>query len=371
MAKTGVTLPQVGAWLRDRSQYSGWSLCIGSGVSIPVFPDWPTLVRRLIDRDPLTKVAAAVAAENLIRSFSPDALIEAARDRFKVEPEEFVHILVEELYATARSELNDAEWKVFTNILCSRLADRNAKQWLAFLPIIQKHFGGVAALPLGHLIASVIESPLAPAAILSFNAEPLLPALINAYYRERYNMNASMTPKRGQQKQILDLVTHATSGRKTGRLPYYFCHGLLPVPAPDDQGHLPPSIDKLVFAESAYLQLATSTYSWQSSVFIDVCTASPVVFLGVSLTDSNMRRWLSSIHTNRIHELEYRTGKKGKVKFSGDSAVHYWINRAPATKVERAWTESLVAHLGVRIIWIDEWSEAAHMLYRLLGIRPP
>ena len=108
-------------------------------------------------------------------------------------------------------------------------------------------------------------------------------ALISGLYREKFN----------EQHKVLDLVTHSISHKKSDRIPFYFCHGLVPVPGqPRRRGSLQ-SIDKLVFSEAEYLQLANSSYSWQSTVFLDVCASKSVVFIGVSLSDSNMRRWLS------------------------------------------------------------------------------
>lgn len=47
----------------------------------------------------------------LRRRFSPDALIEAAADRFGLEPEDFVSTLAKELYTDLRTSLSVDEWK--------------------------------------------------------------------------------------------------------------------------------------------------------------------------------------------------------------------------------------------------------------------
>ena len=178
-------------------------------------------------------------------------------------------------------------------------------------------------------------------------------ALINAFASERFL---------GKQEQVIDIVTHAISNRREGRIPYFFCHGLLPTPKPQRRGPKVESLDKLVFSEANYLQLANLAFSWQSSVFTEVCRSRSVVFVGVSLTDPNMRRWLSWIVGNRVEELKW----EGEFT-EGVTTSHLWINKAPVSANERSWVESCVAHLGVRLAWIESWDEVGQALRKLLG----
>ncbi len=107
--------------------------------------------------------------------------------------------------------------------------------------------------------------------------------------------------------------------------------------------------NKLIFAEDSYLQLSNNAFSWQATNFINTCMNQRVVFVGVSLTDPNMRKWLSWIHKNRMNEYS-ELGLDVK-----DSTQHYWIKKLPKTLEEKLWIEAVVSHLGVRIIWINNW----------------
>ena len=78
--------------------------------------------------------------------------------------------------------------------------------------------------------------------------------------------------------------------------------------------------EKLVFLEESYLQLANSPMSWQAINFIENCMQSKMVFVGVSLSDPNMRRWLGWIHNNKVQEL-----KSNGIAYS-ESTEHFWIN---------------------------------------------
>ena len=44
------------------------------------------------------------------------------------------------------------------------------------------------------------------------------------------------------------------------------------------------------------------------------------------------------------------------------STSHYWIEKKPASTVQQRMMEASVSHLGIRIIWIDDWTEVSAAL---------
>jgi hypothetical protein len=175
-----------------------------------------------------------------------------------------IELLVTELYAGARSLLPPNDWSIFARALNTRhLGGLRPDQWANFLGVTSAAFPDLTALGLAHSVAEVLRAEQSPSAILSFNAEPLLGALINASVATRARPNM---------RDVMDYVTHTTSNRQRARVPYIFCHGLLPVP---DAGGRPPlsSADKLVFTEGSYLQLANNSFSWQSASFIQAAAS--------------------------------------------------------------------------------------------------
>lgn len=334
---------------------------MGAGISVPAFPSWPALVGRLIARDASVADADALT-RTLLSAFTPDSLIQAAANLLGYSADAFSELLSEELYSVLIPRLGRKEWRLFERILSWPLAGAvGGAEWDDFVAIISREFPAMSALPLAELMSDIMDDPLRPAAIVSFNAEATFPALLSAFASRRWT-DRLMPAKAGERITPFDIVTHSVSNRRPHRLPIYFCHGLLRLPNASKRKRGIQAHDKLVFSESSYLALANTTYSWQSTIFTDLCSARSVVFLGVSLTDSNMRRWLSWVHANR--ELELRT----RYSISASSAPHYWINKAPPSPAERSWIEASVAHLGVRIVWLNEWSEAVLALRRMLGL---
>jgi len=291
--------------------------------------------------------------KKLRADFSADAFIQAAKDRLELSDKRFTNALVKELYAPAKAKLTSAEWTALMSALNARHVGRNTPAtWRAFLSLIDLHYPSLTARGIANTIVELLDTDLSPSIILSFNAEPLLAALINA----------TVADKRGgsPNTDVIDYVTASTTNRKRDRIPFAFCHGLLPVPATAG-GRPLSSIDKLVFSEASYLQLANNAYSWQSQSFIRAASFHSLVFVGVSLTDSNMRRWLSWVHATRLQELSLAGVK------SPTSTVHYWIAKAPGSMIERRWAESLVAHLGVRLVWVADYADMSPTLRAMIG----
>jgi hypothetical protein len=292
----------------------------------------------------------------LARNFGPDALIQASMDRLNLSERAFANRLAEALYALIREKLNKTDWEIFARVLSARhIGQLNRSTWPKFIDIAEKCLGGASCIELSRVLAECLATSVAPSAILSFNAEPILYALLNA----RAAVLRWGPTERPAPTDVLDLVTHSISNRKPGRLPYCFCHGLLPVP---DSRRSSSAVDKLVFSESTYLQLANTTFAWQSATFLHLCLSRSLVFFGVSLSDPNMRRWLAWVHANRVSEIASLHNS------TGPSTSHYWINRAPAETAEKRWIESTVAHLGVRLVWIDSWEEGPKALRRMVGL---
>jgi hypothetical protein len=120
--------------------------------------------------------------------------------------------------------------------------------------------------------------------------------------------------------------------------------------------------EKLVFSEGEYLQLANSAFSWQSALFLGTAVLRSIVFVSLSFSDPNLRRWLAWVHANRTAELEIR-GKEL------ECYEHYWLKEDIADDDQKRWIESSVRHLGVRLVWIKSWTKVGTYLERMLSLR--
>lgn len=357
VTKPGLTEDKVDGVLGTAAHGPGWALCVGAGTSLPAFPDWNRLVHRLFHR--IVDEGADRLADALSGLFSADALIQAAAARSEKNAEEFTQILTDVLYRDFLDAFEqESEARLVTRALAAvRPGDLTPARWQRFLDLLQDRWGDrMSCLSIAPLVSKTLGTMLSPAAILSFNAEPLLFAALNAH-------QACANPSdKGGVPQRVDRVVRGISNRNVGRVPFVFCHGLLPVPNADSSLHAA-SVDKLVFSEAAYLQLAGNVYSWQAMSFLETCAARRVVFVGLSLSDANMRRWLSWVHDSRVDEL-HQIGRS-----EATSTQHFWLNLDPGDPQLRAWIEASVAHLGVRLVWLTSWDAIGPVLERMLNPR--
>ncbi len=347
------------ALLKEQNN-NGWGLCIGAGTSYPTFPTWNSLVENMIAKDKTIKKPKEVASE-LLNKFSPDSLIQAVQNLLQLSDNNFANLIAEELYEGMKSKISTTEWESVRTIMESY--DPHSEKdpdWKNFINVREKLFNGTSAYQIAKFVVAKNKVGITPKCIISFNAETLLYSLINSFQREPY---LNKVKKKGEMKTIIERITHTISTERFGRIPYIFCHGLLLAPLSKAKSKLLTDSDKLVFSESSYLSLANSAFSWQSNEFISYCSKLTLVFIGVSLTDPNMRRWLSWVHSLKLHEL-----KQNMIipeKSLNKVYSHFWINRIPKNTDEKKWIEACVQHLGVKIIWIKNWGEVGKILEKL------
>ena len=359
LPKQGIKIENLKDILRSTHENVRWSLCIGAGTSQPIFPDWFSLVDTMIDSVSETDPKIKISLDKIKKmGFSPDSIIQALKNLVNLNEEEFLDLMSCSLYGNLMDIVGPAKWKSISAVLeTSNPSYYKDSLWKDFIETRNTTFQNSTANLLANVLIKAREKGVAPDAILSFNAESLLLALMNSYIREPF---IGKTKAAGDVPKICDKIVDSTSTSYSNHIAYVHCHGILPIPGAK-KTRLTPS-DKLVFTENSYLQLSNNAFSWQSSNFINTCMNQRVVFVGVSLTDPNMRKWLSWIHQNRLNEYS-ELGIEPK-----NSTQHYWIKTLPESEEEMLWFESAVAHLGVRIIWINSWDEVGTALSKMLGL---
>ena len=337
---------------------TGWSLCIGAGTSIPVFPSWKDLVYALISR--IDRKNAKNITNSLLNRYSPDAVLQAVYELISVTEEEYSKILSETLYSFVKLQLTHDEYNIFQQVISQTGPERIPHfVWEKFVQLRNRHFVKTTACQIAKVISCTTETNMQPTEILSFNAEPFLYALVNSYCYEAFRAdypNPAETLKRS-----LDFVNRSISPYKKNRIQYVFSHGVLPPPGATAIDNMS-ATDKLVFREGEYLNLANTAFSWQSTAFLEVCLKRPTVFVGISLSDPNMRRWLTWLQTNRSKEIEMSN------RCPRISTRHFWITKRPEKRYLLRWIEACVYHLGVRTIWVDQWEDVGLTLSTMLGM---
>ena len=143
-----------------------------------------------------------------------------------------------------------------------------------------------------------------------------------------------------------------------GELGIYHVHGFLPQ---DKKGYDNLTKSLLVFSEEGYHKLMLEPYNWANISQLNYMLNNTCVFIGLSMTDPNMRRL-----------LEIAAQKRNDIK---DTCRHYAImrrftinssNKSDSIKsfedVNEALQESFFEELGINIIWFDTFDEIPDIL---------
>lgn len=131
-------------------------------------------------------------------------------------------------------------------------------------------------------------------------------------------------------------------------MPIYHVHGYLP-----HAGEIPDEME-LVFSEDAYHTQFIDPFSWSNLIQLNKLTQNTCLFLGISLTDPNMRRLL---------DVAWRKSRER-------SRSHYVVKRLPEREdvlddVTKLLEEQDANALGLNVVWITEFPELPSLLQEI------
>lgn len=161
------------------------------------------------------------------------------------------------------------------------------------------------------------------------------------------NLEASHIPHKA-------IFSEAT-GHDSNMIPIYHVHGYLP-----RTGDIPEDTE-LVFSEDAYHSQFIDPFSWSNLIQLNKLTQNTCLFVGVSLTDPNMRRLL---------DVAWR-------KNSSKVLSNYIVKRRPAEsdgdlldEVSRLLEEQDANALGLNVVWIENYSDLPGLLREIASPGP-
>jgi hypothetical protein len=134
-------------------------------------------------------------------------------------------------------------------------------------------------------------------------------------------------------------------------LPVYHVHGYLP-----RTGKIPDGTE-IVFSEDAYHSQFIDPFSWSNLIQLNKLTQNTCLFVGVSLTDPNLRRLL---------DVAWR-------KNPDKTLSHYIIKKKPRFKdsedvlddLARLLEEQDANALGMNVMWVEEYKQIPDVLAKI------
>lgn len=335
-----------------------WSLCVGAGICRGILPDWFELTRRIVNRifeynwdyDSFKKNSGLIG-------FSLDGWIQGSLNYHvnikKGTKESFNQILEEELYKDLFYKANAYGLILPIKQFFEKPKTLKKKDVLSVCDFFEKEYAETTLL---KLVKVLVESPdkiRLPKSIITLNADSLLYSLLILFSIRNYNIG-KVTFQAPEEQYRKITKPYQTWGN---HIPIFHLHGSIS-PSVDDK--VLDSRDNLIFLEDSYNEIAGSMHSWAQSTFLYTAQNHMVVFLGLSMTDSNLRRWLGWTASNHALELNKNTA---------DSIIalrHLWITTEQKDQELQKFTDVSLHHLGVKIALITSWSQIGDKLEYIL-----
>ncbi len=134
-------------------------------------------------------------------------------------------------------------------------------------------------------------------------------------------------------------------------LPVYHVHGYLP-----RKGRIPQNME-VVFSEDAYHSQFIEPFSWSNLIQLNKLSQNTCMFIGMSLTDPNLRRLLDVAN------------RKNPEK----TLNHYFIKKTPSNSKSKDTMDKLALlleeqdanELGLSMIWVEDFAEIPQILNKI------
>ena len=153
-------------------------------------------------------------------------------------------------------------------------------------------------------------------------------------------------------------------------LPIFHVHGFLPQDA-SKFGDLQEGL--LAFSEEGYHQLFKDPYHWTNVIQLQAFQQQTCVFVGLSLTDPNLRRLLEYAATSRDEPRHFAFMKRTSVDellASQEKGGEVTVTHKAASdflRVHHSLQDRVFGELGLEVIWFDDYEKMPTAVAKLRG----
>lgn len=345
-------------YLRSFTSQS-WVLCLGAGVCRGILPDWFELTLRLSNttfhnhwtKDEFNAITKEVG-------FSLDSWIQGCFNKFISDGksiDDFNDLLETCLYSELLDKAEVDGVKSDLVLMFESPKKLKRKNLFNLCKFFEDNYGNTTLMQIVRALLDLDENSKLPSAIITFNADSLLHSLIVIFSIKKH---FDRTSKYQLPKELYRKVTR-TFQSWSESIPIFHLHGSIS-PTIAISNKALDSRDNLIFLESSYNEVASSMHSWAQSTFLYYAQNSKLVFLGLSMSDPNIRRWLSWTNQSYLAELNYVT--KGKAI----SLPHLWIKTKSNQDDIQEFMDISLRHMGVKIGIIEDYSKIEEILKKIM-----
>jgi|ERR1700688_4446094 SIR2-like domain len=193
-------------------------------------------------------------------------------------------------------------------------------------------------------------------------------------------------------KRVVTMVDRPSVGEDPDQIPIYHLHGTLDargenllrsgshlVPPDELQEISDEMLPELVFQESEYYETIANPASFVNHMPQSLLRRLNALFVGTSLDDLNMRRWLNtSFHervrhrTSYLREFYWRRYPDAEHDGGLESVRHFWIRpevegqkNGQLWQVPKGHVDRVMGTLGVQVVWCKDYDDVQRCLGEL------
>jgi len=346
--------------LRYQYNHDGLVLFLGAGVSkTSGIPEWRELIDLMLKSLGFGPAQSSLSVSRLLEEKASLSLLSqfdlvAHQCKGRDESDKFVSLLREHLYGAP-------EFKKTRQLMNAIPVDNAEKRRFCWEPLLTELRKNTTLAAIGDLLThqshgEVIVNPKI-GGVLTTNADNLLQAYVMG--------------KAGG-RRLLTTVDRASVGDHPGMISIYHLHGWLDIRSTRKQAIVRPP---LVFRESEYFDTMANPNAFANYTAQSLFQRRNVLFIGTSMEDVNIRRWLyNSFEERRRHRAQFLKARYGdyagaEAESYAASIRHFWFKRAKDLPEPRKNIQDSIAdamrHLGVEVIWYEEHREIADHLQTL------
>lgn len=363
--KTLVAVDATKAKFRGCIAPGRWTLCLGAGVSRGITPTWFDLTLSIVNETFGSRYTREDFGQLVADSgWSLDAWIQAAANEYaskELSALEFHNLIESLLYKQLKSDAaGTSVEKHLVQVLNNPIrAPKN--RVLEVCEFFESYYKSCSLLGIVRFLIAAAKARKKPYSIITFNADTLLETLIYLFLRRDHYLGPGPHGHPLYHYKSVNrpsLIPHHQYKEKTN---IFHCHGTimpegLTLKRPRD------SRNRLVFLESEYQRIASITASWPETLFLFHAQTTRITFVGLSMSDANIRRWMSASEQELALDEEW--------VFSGKrlNPEHFWLTKKPCDAALQRLTLVSMLHLGIRPAWIDEWADIEAALMNMLAL---
>lgn len=343
LTAVAATDKKFGGYLR----HGAYTLCVGAGISRGITPTWLDLTRDIVN-DVFGTAYDEPAFASMVPSsgWSLDAWIQAAANELMVRGKTIsdVDYLIEsKLYANVRDKAKGMGLEKYLTGVLNSPKTEHKNRVIEVWDFLQNSFPESSLLGMVRFLIDAARTDRAPRSVLTFNTDTLLETAIDLALRTEHYRGPG---PHGHPAYYYVAVSRPGPGTGS-KIPIFHCHGAI---APSSEGNRTPSDgrNRLVFLESEYLSAASSLAMWSQTVFMYYAQAMTLAFVRMSMSDPNIRRWMSAVEQEKAKDRPLlQTDRQ-------TNPQHLWISVPPADAGALRIMLASQLHLGVRPAWISE-----------------